>query len=132
MKSIIKRLLHEGLLNLSNTKILDKFNNPLVVYRAQTDDHNQGVDRQSNHKGIYFSADRESVKIYGDKIKEYYLNITNPIILKDKEWNLSVIPDYLYNHLINQGYDGAIWIRQGVMYEIVAFNPKQVINIDKD
>jgi hypothetical protein len=29
-------------------------------------------------KGFYFSCDRESVKIYGNLIKEYYLNIKNP------------------------------------------------------
>lgn len=29
-------------------------------------------------KGFYFGADKESVKIYGNKIKEVYLNLKNP------------------------------------------------------
>ncbi len=115
--------------NLSGTKIVDKAGNPLVVYRAQSDNRKQGADRQSNHKGIYFSADKDSVKIYGDIIKPYYLNIKNPIVLKDDEWNLSVIPDYYYKYLIGKGYDGGVWLRHGVMYEIVAFHPEQVIPI---
>lgn len=116
--------------NLSGTKIVDKAGDPLVVYRAQSDDRKQGADRQSNHKGIYFSADKDSVKIYGDIIKPYYLNIKNPIVLKDDEWNLSVIPDYYYKYLIGKGYDGGVWLRHGVMYEIVAFHPEQVIPAD--
>lgn len=117
---------------LSNTKIVDNNGNPLKVYRAQKDNRTQGVDRSSKHKGIYFSADKNSVKIYGDKVKEYFLNIENPIILKDLEWNLSVIPEYLYNKLIRDGYDGAIWLRNGVMYEIVAFYENQVIPINNN
>lgn len=59
--------------------------------------------------------------------KEYYLNIQNPLILVDKEWNLSVLPTYLYDYLIKQGYDGAVWVRKGEMYEIISFYPEQVI-----
>jgi len=115
--------------DLSNTKILDEEGNPMIVYRSQTDDRIQGADRKSGHKGIYFSANLESTKIYGDVTKEYYLNIQNPLVLIDKEWNLSVLPKYLYDHMIKQGYDGAIWLRKGEMYEIIAFYPQQVIPI---
>jgi len=111
---------------LSSTKIVDSEGNPMIVYRAQKDDRVQGVDRQSKHKGIYFSADKDSTKIYGDNIKAYHLNIKNPLVLKDTEWNLSVIPEHVFNHLISKGYDGAVWLRKGVMYEIVAFYPEQV------
>lgn len=112
--------------DLSKTKIVDADGNPLIVYRSQEDERVQGPDRQSKHKGIYFSANMESTKIYGNITKEYYLNIQNPLILKDAEWNLSVLPEYLYDHLIRKGYDGAIWLRKGEMYEIIAFYPEQI------
>lgn len=115
--------------DLSKTKIIDNDGNPMVVYRSQEDERVQGVDRQSKHKGIYFSANRESTKIYGNITKEYYLNIQNPIVLKDIEWNLSVLPEYLYVHLIKKGYDGAIWLRKGEMYEVIAFYPEQIIPV---
>ena len=115
--------------NLSQTSIIDDNGDPLVVYRSQEDERQQGVDRQSKHKGIYFSANEKSTKIYGNITKKYYLNIKNPLILKDKEWNLSVLPEYYYDTLIKKGYDGAVWLRNGEMYEIIAFYPEQVIPI---
>lgn len=116
-------------INLSQTSIVDNEGNPLIVYRSQKDERQQGVTRQSNQKGIYFSANEESTKIYGSITKKYYLNIKNPLVLKDKEWNLSLLPEYYYNFLIKKGYDGAIWLRNGEMYEIIAFYPEQVIPI---
>ncbi len=116
--------------NLTQTKIVDEEGEPLIVYRSQEDDRKQGIDRQSNTKGIYFSANPESTKIYGNITKEYYLNIKNPIVLKDKEWNLSVMPGYLYDMLVKKGYDGAVWLREGEMYEIIAFYPHQIIPIN--
>lgn len=131
MKTLIKKLLRENLSieSLKNTKIVDDDGKPLLVYRSQKNDRKQGVTRQSNMKGIYFSADAESTKIYGDNIKSYYLNIQNPIILKDTEWNLSLIPEYVYNMLVSKGYDGAVWLRHGVMYEIVAFYENQILPV---
>lgn len=131
MKNIIKKLLRENLSTdlLKNTKIVGDNGKPLIVYRSQKDDRKQGVTRQSNLKGIYFSADAESTKIYGNNIKSYYLNIQNPIVLKNTEWNLSLIPGYVYNMLISKGYDGAVWLRHGVMYEIVAFDESQIFPI---
>jgi hypothetical protein len=116
-------------INLPQTAIVDNEGNPLIVYRSQKDERQQGVTRQSNQKGIYFSANEESTKIYGNITKKYYLNIKNPLVLKDKEWNLSLLPEYYYNFLIKKGYDGAIWLRNGEMYEIIAFYPEQVIPI---
>jgi len=124
-------LLKENI-DLSQTKIVDDTGSPLVVYRSQEDDRQQGIERQSEHMGIYFSANEESTKIYGPITKSYYLNIKNPLILKDKEWNLSVLPKYYYNYLVSKGYDGAIWLRKGEMYEIIAFFPEQVIPINKE
>lgn len=116
---------------LEHTKIVDAKGEPLVVYRSQEDDRVQGVDRQSKHKGIYFSANKQSTKIYGSITKEYFLNIENPLVLKDSAWNLSVLPEYYYNVLINKGYDGAVWLRKGEMYEIIAFYPDQIIPVSK-
>ena len=124
---IIKTILNES--DLSQTKIVDDNGNPLMVYRSQEDDREQGVNRQSNHKGIYFSSNKESTKIYGSITKEYYLNIKNPLILKDSAWNLSILPTYLYDHMIRQGFDGAVWLRKGEMYEIIAFYPEQIVVI---
>lgn len=131
MKKLIKRLLRENLDNesLKNTRIVGDDGNPLLVYRSQKNDRKQGITRQSNMKGIYFSADADSTKIYGDNTQTYYLNIQNPIILKDTEWNLSLIPEYIYNMLISKGYDGAVWLRHGVMYEIVAFYENQIFPV---
>lgn len=103
---------------------------PLLVYRSQKDDRKQGIERQSGHAGIYFSENKESTKAYGDKTKAYYLDIKNPLILKDKEWNLSVMTKPLMDKLIRDGYDGAVWNRNGEMYEIIAFNEKQIIPQD--
>jgi hypothetical protein len=116
-------------ISLSQTRIVDNEGNPLVVYRSQKDERQQGATRQSNQKGIYFSANEESTKIYGNITKKYYLNIKNPLVLKDKEWNLSLLPGYYYNLLIDKGYDGAVWLRNGEMYEIIAFYPEQIIPI---
>jgi hypothetical protein len=109
-----------------NTKI-SRNGQTITVYRAQKDNRKQGVDRQSNQYGIYFSENRNSTKIYGDKIEEYVLNIQNPIVLKDTAWNLSLMPKYIYDGLITKGYDGAVWDRKGEMYEIIAFYPEQVV-----
>jgi len=126
IRECVNSILNENV-NMSQSKIVDKLGNPIIVYRGQEDDRKQTVNRNSNFKGIYFSADKDSTKIYGKNTKEYFLNIKNPIVLYDKEWNLSLIPEYLYNSLIQKGYDGAIWYRNGIMYEIVAFYDNQVI-----
>ena len=109
----------------NSSKIVDENGEPLVVYRSQDENKLQGIERQSKHFGIYFSENRESTKIYGKIIKSYFLNLKNPIILKDDKWNLSVIPEYLFTHL-KKNYDGAIWLRKSEMYEIVAFEPNQI------
>ena len=116
-------------IDLKNTKIVDEFGKPLIVYRSQKNNRIQSIDRSSNMKGIYFSANKESTKIYGNITKEYYLNIKNPLILKDKEWNLSLLPEWVYKKMISDGYDGAVWLRNGEMYEIIAFYEKQIIPI---
>jgi hypothetical protein len=116
--------------NVNQTAIVDSNGDPMIVYRSQEDDRKQGIDRASKLKGIYFSANKESTKIYGSNTKSYYLNIKNPLVLKDTKWNLSVLDEWVYNSLIDKGYDGAVWLRNGEMYEIIAFYPEQVIPIN--
>ena len=111
---------------LAETKVVNELGEPMVVWRSQSDDREQGVERQSKTYGIYFSADKESTGIYGKIAKPYHLNIKNPLVLFDKKWYLSIIPEHLYRSMLSQGYDGAIWMRNGIMYEIVAFNPSQI------
>ena len=120
----------ESFNNLSQTKIVNSDGTPKIVYRSQKDNRKLSTKRQSNLKGIYFSENEESTKIYGDKTKKYYLNIKNPLILVDSEWNLSILEPHIYDMLIRKGYDGAVWLRRGEMYEIIAFYEDQVISID--
>jgi len=40
------------------------------------------------------------------------------------------LPEYYYDILIKKGYDGAVWLRNGEMYEIIAFFPEQVIPVN--
>ena len=116
MKTLVDIINEEinNLPDLSQTKIVDDQGNPLIVYRTQENKRNQGVERQSDMRGIYFSVDRDSTKIYGDITKEYYLNIKNPLILKNKDWNLSLMPVWIFNNLIGKGYDGAVWLRMRI------------------
>lgn len=114
----------------NGSKIVDENGIPLIVYRSQKDNREQGADRQSKHYGIYFSANEDSTKIYGNITKKYYLKVINPLVLKDTQWNLSVIPEHIYLDLIKNGYDGAVWNRKGEMYEIVVFDRNQIREIE--
>jgi hypothetical protein len=108
------------------SKVVDENREPLVVFRAQKNTRVQTEERRSNTYGIYYSANKDSIKIYGDIIIESFLNIKNPLVLKDTAWNLSIIPKYLFDSYVNKGIDGAIWERKGEYYEVVAFSPNQV------
>ena len=68
-----------------NSKCVDEDGALFLVYRATNHDYDTfdfnklGTGAGSIFgKGVYFSADRDSVKIYGNNIKEYYLNLLNP------------------------------------------------------
>ena len=65
--------------DLSDTKIVDERGKPLVVFRSQKDERDQKINRLDNLKGIYFSADEESTKIYGKLTKKYRLNIKKSV-----------------------------------------------------
>ena len=68
-----------------NSKCVDEDGALFLVYRATNHDYDTfdfnklGTGAGSIFgKGVYFSTDRDSVKIYGNNIKEYYLNLLNP------------------------------------------------------
>jgi hypothetical protein len=65
-----------------NTKIIDSEGFPLVVWRASNNNDKLNINRLSNNKGLYFSANRESVKIYGDNIKSYIFKYSKSINTK--------------------------------------------------
>jgi len=108
------------------SKVVDENGEPLLCYRGQKNKRTQDEKRKSNTYGIYYSANKDSVSIYGNLITISFINLKNPIILKDTKWNLSLIPRYVYESLIKKGYDGAIWDRKNEFYEIVAFQPNQI------
>lgn len=69
----------------NQSKCKDEDGSLYLVYRASNKEYDAfdkeriGTGAGSIYgKGFYFSCDRESVKIYGNLIKEYYLNIKNP------------------------------------------------------
>lgn len=69
----------------NSSKCRDEDGSLYLVYRASNKEYDAfdkeriGTGAGSIYgKGFYFSCDRESVKIYGNLIKEYYLNIKNP------------------------------------------------------
>jgi hypothetical protein len=100
-----------------NSKCLDEYGDIFLVYRATNHDYDTfdisklGTGAGSIFgKGIYFSADKDSVKIYGNTIKEYYLNLTNPFIfiamddMSDALYNLNNFIQVLEknNFLVNE------------------------------
>jgi hypothetical protein len=74
----------------SQSKCKDEDGSLYLVYRASNSDYDAFDKKRIGSgagsiygKGFYFSLDRESVKIYGNIIKEYYLNIKNPYIYEE-------------------------------------------------
>lgn len=81
-----------------NSKIVDKNNNPLVVYHGTKDKFN-GFERDYMGKnfsfrfgkGFYFTEIKENTSAYGDNLLSTYLCIKNPLIVSsDKEYKDAV------------------------------------------
>lgn len=120
-----------------NSKVVNKDGTPKTVYRTQKKEYPHGTFKQPKYIfGIYFSEDEKSTKIYGDITETYYLSLQNPKILRGIEynemWTYSIINKEKYNQLINEGYDGAIWLRNGIMYEIVVFDVSKIKSTKND
>lgn len=120
-----------------NSKIVDNNGNPLVVYRTQKTEIPHGNFKEPKMiYGIYFSQDKDSTLKYGQITKEYYLKIENPKILRGFEfgepWDLSIITRDKYNKLKEDGFDGAIWMQNEKMYEIVVFDKWRIKSTEND
>jgi len=120
-----------------NSKVVDKNGKPKILYRTQRKQYPHGTYRDSKYVfGIYFSEDEQSTKIYGDVTETYFLKIENPKILRGIEhnemWIYSIITKDKYKKLIEEGYDGAIWLKNGIMYEVVVFNKNQIKSTKND
>jgi len=120
-----------------NSKVVDDSGNPLVVYRTQKEEHPHGEYKEyKTLYGIYFSEDKNSTKTYGTVTEGFYLKMENPKILRgiehDEMWNLSIITKDKYNELMSDGYDGAIWLRDGKMYELVVFDKSKIKSVNND
>lgn len=96
-----------------NSKCTDEDGALFLVYRAtnsnyDTFDFNRlGTGAGSIFgKGVYFSADKNSVKIYGNIIKEYYLNLKNPFkyLAADEEADILYNLDNFINVLRQNNY----------------------------
>jgi hypothetical protein len=143
LKDLLQERLTESVINsnfwewFGNSKVVDSSGKPLTVYRTQKKKYKHGDYREYKHIfGIYFSQDKESTKIYGDVTEQYFLKLENPKILRgiehDEMWNLSIITKQKYSELTESGHDGAIWLKNGKMYEIVVFNQNQIKSTQND
>ena len=84
----------------SQSKCRDENNSLYLVYRAGNKNYDAFDKSRIGSgagtiygKGFYFSCDRDSVKVYGSIIKEYYLNLKNPYIYEA----INEEKDALYN-----------------------------------
>lgn len=121
----------------ANSKVRDKNGNLLVVYHGTMEDFSvfditksRSYDEVLNYDlpGFYFSESNDESGSYGENIKAYYVNVTNPFegntyaLAKEKGTYRKV-----YDYLISQGYDGIIDTEMGEGYtEIIAFHPEQI------
>ena len=117
-----------------DSKVVDQNGLPLVVYRTQKEKYKHGdFDYHMTRKylcGIHFSQNKESTRIYGNTTAEYFIRMVNPKILRgiehDEMWTYSIMTKDKCKALIDEGYDGAIWLRGGVMYEIAVLDQNQI------
>lgn len=84
----------------AQSKCVDESGALYRVYRAGSKDYDSFDKSKIGSgagyiygKGFYFGVDRESVKMYGNIIKEYYLNLKNPYIYEAVDFD----EDALYN-----------------------------------
>ncbi len=120
-----------------DSRVRDKDGNLLVVYHGSGENFNvfditksRSYDERPDYDlpGFYFSESDMESGGYGDKVKAYYVNITNPYegdtyqLRKDKGTFRKV-----YDYLVSEGYDGIIDTEMGEGFtEIIAFHPEQI------
>ena len=138
----------------SNTKILDKYNNPQINYHGGKKDidyfmepsdpsfvKNKGINSATGDYGIYFSGDKNIAKQYlkgykkpDRQLYETYINIENPyktnsffgLDIKQKFNKEYFNPRRITKHNINKisDSDGVIW--HGMKGEIIPIKSNQI------
>lgn len=135
-----------------DSKVRDEEGRLLEVYHGTDSEEFTVFDKELSDEdnvlgqGLYFTADKEQGKKYGDRIYTTYLNIKNPFIIKDlTTYSLAneivnqnpdadiIDSDYgvastakMTEYLIENGYDG---IKAGENV-YVAFESNQIKNVD--
>ncbi len=120
-----------------DSKVRDKDGNLLVVYHGSRENFNvfditksRSYDERPDYDlpGFYFSESDMESGGYGDNVKAYYVNVTNPYegdtyqLRKDKGTFRKV-----YDYLVSEGYDGIIDTEMGEGFtEIIAFHPERI------
>ena len=119
-----------------DSRVRDKDGNLLVVYHGSSEDFNvfditksRSYDESPDYDlpGFYFSESDMESGGYGDNVKAYYVNVTNPYggnlyQLKKEKGSFRKAYDYL----VSEGYDGFIDTEMGEGFtEIIAFHPEQ-------
>lgn len=143
-----------------DSKVRDEEGRLLEVYHRTNADFNvfdinkigSATDDGIYGRGFYFS-DKDHTH-YGKNLKKVYLNITNPFVVNDFK-TIKDMADYLdivesnfnyesdgtirirysqvgqfTSHVQEKGHDGVIVIHENGVKEIVAFEPRQIKNVD--
>lgn len=117
--------------------VRDKNGNLMVVYHGTAENFtvfditkSRSYDEKLNYDlpGFYFSESNDESGSYGDSVKSYYVNITNPYD-GDTYKLAKELGSYrkAYDYLVSQGYDGIIDTEMGEGFtEVIAFHPEQV------
>lgn len=121
---------------MPNTKIVDEDGNPLAVYHGTTE-HFTVFDRTKGRanmdiQGMFFSPWELDAKGYGQNVRKFYVNITNPASFGEA---LSALRRFqgqenagvkAREYLISKGYDGV----NNDNEEYIAFFPEQIKSAD--
>jgi hypothetical protein len=105
MRLIEQNLTSEQTEFFKNSKIRNIHGKLLPVYRADVNDFNTFDESKIGNggylfgKGLYFTFSEEIARDYGDLIREFYLNITNPFYYNN------IDRDVVENILKNSGFD---------------------------
>lgn len=133
-----------------DSKVVDASGNPLVVYHgtnAEFDVFDIGRAGQTDPGlvgvGIYLSPDQRLAEGYGDNVIGAYASVTNPYVITD-----GTLPDgrslldahggalteasagSLNDEIRSSGHDGVIFMMDGEISQVVAFDPTQIKSVN--